>query len=447
MSKLLNKFFISRIYVAIMFALALLFWNFDLLITGAVLFLTIPIVIFISRTDSQALFPILFGLMFMPHQYLSMENIPNELFFFSIVFFFFLVTSVFLYKPNIKKCNLKFSLLSIAISSIISLINLETNGQSFRYLFSIIPVLFFLVYLYFSSTTKKTHADFLSWCLIGIGLLLSSELILEGLQIGSFEKKITTLGWGGANTAAIYMNIAFISCFYVITSTKHIIEKIVCFIFACFIVFVLVLTQCRAGYFAFVICFVPCVLLSLFTSKSKKQLFIFYVIGLLFTLIMFLIFREEIIKIFRIGMKDGIDDHGRFAMWEYAMNAFFKNPIIGNGLFSVDVIGNVDPKRLSVVHNFVVQCLFSFGIVGLLAMLFFIYELIRAFFRNGITTFKWFFALIVLSGVIHGLLDNTFYMGVYTTIFVCIVSVMEHEVKEPKQIEEVVLEQNKILSD
>lgn len=422
----LTAFFESTFYPILVFIIFAVSWYFYLPIIAISVMILICGLVTVFKMKTEYLMPLFLNVMFVFRSYTSMEGTPILIWIAPLIVIALLITYIIRVKPNFMKTKLKLSFLFLAISSLISLIYLDTGGQITRYLLSALNVFLLFIYLFFASTGSKNNGTYLAKAFFGLGLLMSFQLFITGVTGSGFKEKITTLGWGGGNTLAIYINMSIIFTGYLMTLAKKAYVFFLYFLTILVFIAILLLTQSRTGYIAFAVCIIPCIILVIIKAKCRKSLIFGSIIGAILLTSLVYVFWSDVIDIFNLTFQDGINDSGRFQMWGYALARFANHPIIGNGLFSVDVINQTSPDRLAVLHNIIIQCLFSFGIVGVLALLYFWFEKYYMIITN-LTTFKLFVILVSLSGFVHGIFDNTFYMGVYMVATCFILSVTEHD--------------------
>lgn len=424
--KKIHEFFKGPCYVLIILAISLISWTCFEQRISLISFGVIAAFILFTNGPTEAIIPLIMHVLFTSRGYVSMNKIPIEYIIFGFLLLMAMIFYLIRYKVNLKGSKMKIGFAILAIASLLSLINLDAGNQPIRYFYSIGNVLFLLVYLFFAGTTKKCASKYISMCLVSLGVLLSYQLILTGLNNGSFDNKITNLGWGGANTVAIYLGMAIPSSLYLMTRSKSFFSGIFYFLLSCLFVGTILISQCRAGYVSLAVCAIPALIFTIVYMKKKKLLIFFFALVVVAVSVICTIFLEDIKRIIELTLRIGVDDNGRYVLWKDGIKLFLEHRFFGNGMFNINFNHVVDPNRLMVLHNTFIQCLYSFGLFGALGLIVHYVEKYFAIFKN-FTVYKAFFLVITLSGFIHGMLDNTYFMVAYMLVLCPILGCVEHD--------------------
>jgi len=289
-----------------------------------------------------------------------------------------------------------------------------------------------LFYFFFSFTVdwngrgKEIFARIFSF--VGIGIVF--EIFGMYVQSGAFEAEEFNrgslfTGWGVYNNVGCVMAMCVPAPFYLSVSRKNgWIFNILGNVFY----LAVVLTQSRGsilmGGAVYVICFV----LVLWKSEGRERLYqlIVYIAMIALVVMSYFIWREEADKLFASIFAAGMDDAGRFEIYEEGIRQFKEAPLFGNGFYECHTaqLGNLPedsflPPRY---HNTYVQLLASGGIVALAAYLIHRLQTVFLIFRRR-TTEKYFIGLCVLALILTSLLDCHFFnFGpglLYSVLLVC----------------------------
>lgn len=407
-------------YIIIVYAVVLLSWSLYIDAVGIVIISLFASFLLFTRGPIEGLIPLMFGTMFISRKYLSLKAFPYMFFICAIIVFAGIVYYFIRNRKNIQKPKMIIGFALFALCSCLSLFNLNANGQNIRYLYSLAPIAYLGVYVFFSFFLGKNKEKYISLSILFLGILLSLELIIEGLSLGSFSEKIITLGWGGANTVSIFVNLAIVACCYLLCVMEKKKETIFIVLLLFFLIFMQFLTLSRAGVITLFVAFVPLIIVTLKKAKQRDILNISLLIGIIIVLILFIALSDDIFSRLSSLLNKGFDDNGRIDIWNDSIEGFKNHPIIGNGLFSygVTTIQN-DYNRMMVCHNTYIQCLFSFGILGLISLIIHFFEKYRILYKN-MTLFKVFYLLFSLIAFCQGMIDNTYFMIYFMLVYIII---------------------------
>src|SRR5690606_20391057 len=132
-------------------------------------------------------------------------------------------------------------------------------------------------------------------------------------------------------------------------------------------------------------------------------------------LIKFPVLVETAVEVFMQGGLDDLDQFSssRITLYKHAVELFKQYPIFGAGWESMTDIGN--PNRIQVFHSTLFHTMAVMGSFGLIALVVYFYQTYRLMIEK-----RKFEVLFIMIGVtvtqIHGLIDNTQFMLVYTFI-------------------------------
>ncbi len=271
-------------------------------------------------------------------------------------------------------------------------------------------------FFYYTVDFKKVKKSYFAFLMIVMGFLLCGET-LGMLQSGGF---FTTegefyrgnlyTGWG------IYNNVAgaMIMCipapfYYATTKEKHSwFFLLIGNIFYITILFI----QSRGGMVFGSCVYALCLLITFWKTKQRKsvvfsQVCIWISIGLIC-----LFFQDKIADMFYSIIQSGMNDSGRFNIYENGLRQFLDAPIFGNGFYACtafrwgdNMIGKFLPARY---HNTIVQLVASGGMVALLAYGYHRFQTLRMIFKKR-TVEKYFIGACVLGLLLTSLLDCHFF--------------------------------------
>ena len=294
-------------------------------------------------------------------------------------------------------------------------------------IFSLIQfVSLFLLYFIFTATVnwKNVRKDYFAWFGVVLGIVVSCELLNiyffdNVIQDGTIMRKMLFTGWGQYNNigAVISMSIPF--AFYFACKKKN---NYLYLILGTFLICCLFLTCSRGSIVCGVFIFVVCFIITFFKSEHKKQYRISSLVLLVITIILCILFKDVLIKLFQrvpdiinSSSSTGFNDSSRFKIYKAGLDAFKKYPIFGQSFYASGFIpydysqlnsfSNFFPPRW---HNTFVQILSSCGVIGLIAYLFHRFQTIKLLIKKP-SLEKAFIGLSILALLMMSLLDCHFF--------------------------------------
>ena len=262
--------------------------------------------------------------------------------------------------------------------------------------------------------TKNTLRYFAHVCLI-YGLVVAAQvcgmyLFNRAFIESGYSKSAMIFGWGISNTAGEVLFRCVPFCFYLIcTEEKHVWYY---FLAAVLISVAQVFTVARASLLFNIPIFLLCYVLCCVLGKRRKQTLICGGVAVLATLLAIICLRGQLETLFRHFINAGMNDSGRFRLWDEGFGYFRKYPVFGVGL---RYKYGESFHHFTYYHNTLIQYTVAGGIVGIGTYLFHRMQTV-AMFTQKLTLDRLF--LGILFGGILGisLLDN-FVMYLSTQLF------------------------------
>ncbi len=280
---------------------------------------------------------------------------------------------------------------------------------------ALIAASFLALFVFFYNTTnwdKKTGMYFavsvaLAAMIICIQILYALLFRDVWNSDGSINKDWMIAGWGMSNNFGGMLAMFLPVFFYLAYKWKHgWFFYLLSFFAAGCIAFTLSRTSLLT---AAVIILVGAVSLSVIKNPQRKiiRMINFLIVGGM--VVFSFVFREKIFSVFSTIFERGFDDSNRFAIWAYGIEEFIKAPFFGAGFyikfyedFGFDIANWFFPDMY---HNILVQILASCGIIGMLAYLFHLAQVLNLFLAKPTAERVLYFAIILsISGA--SLLDN-----------------------------------------
>ena len=301
-----------------------------------------------------------------------------------------------------------------------------------NFLFTILMLLTMpLVYWIFAAFLqyKKSMMDYFMLCLVGVGLLISAELILAYLttvhfKAGDIVKESVYLGWGIWTNIGSMLVFLMPACFYFAHSHKN---GWIGYVLGLIEFFCIVLSQSRAALLIGALSLALCMIYLCLSGKNKRLNRIMTVsLGAIVLLALPLVF-DKVVALLNNFLQKGFDDNGRYDLWVSAWDAFLRSPIFGSGFYDVvRVEGNwhLLESLPDMCHNTILQVLGMSGIVGILAYGYHRFETVKLVVvkRNPI---KMFLGICILGFLLFGLLDVVFFIAYPNMIYTLMLLFMQ----------------------
>ncbi len=274
-------------------------------------------------------------------------------------------------------------------------------------------------YWFFTGSVKwgKINPDYFLWIGLGVGLLVSCEII--GVLVTNnvivdyqIQTPLIYSGWGNANNIGC-MVAMMIPCAVGLARRTG---KVILF---CSLGLVMVICTCltcsRTSIAVAAVIYGLSVLVSLKDRRYRKKFLIFHGVAILVLIGVLFAFRSHLERLFTELVERGFKPRLREIIYPEGIRTFLKNPIFGEGFYpSTDKIyqwSNQD--RLKAIlparwHNTVIQMLASCGMVGLLCYSFHRLQTITLFWKKR-KTLMIYVGMSLLSLLLMSLLDCHFF--------------------------------------
>lgn len=276
----------------------------------------------------------------------------------------------------------------------------------------IVSFVFFFLLMYHGLEKENPKDLFSYFCYITtlVSLLLIAEVALMFLdggvinEEGQIVKERIFIGWGLCTTIGAMLTVLIPLNFYrAIRGPLPLFH----FLVATALLAATILTLSRNALLFGVIAYLCCLAVSCGYGKNRKTFRIGSCVLFVGAIVGFLLFRENITRLFSDYFDRGFSDNGRFVIWRNAMWAFRKSPVFGAGFF-IEVLELLDNFGISLfpvmVHNTPIQFLASCGVVGLAVYAVYRVMTLRPFFRHP-SLEKSFLGIAILVFLAECLLD------------------------------------------
>jgi hypothetical protein len=299
--------------------------------------------------------------------------------------------------------------------------------------------LLYLIGYQFYRQTMKTDESFMMRVLFFASLLLLAELSYNiglGFFLENLDKPIRErislgmraswfhgdFGWANINDVVIHITLLMGAQFYfIIKHPKNILYWITPLLTG-FVVFV---SASRGGYLSMFLSFliyVPYVIKKTNKWGILNMIYAFLLVGLVLYELRLLV---EIA--YEIAIQGGLDDldsftSNRLTLYKFALDIYKEFPVFGGGWAAMTDIGN--PDRIQVFHSTLFHTLAVMGTFGLMGLFYYYHQTFKFLFTHRFVV-KSLMLIGILVSQIHGLIDNTMYMLIYTVATLLIFSMLE----------------------
>lgn len=345
-----------------------------------------------------------------------------------------------------KKFNFSFGCMGISLSllaficllsSIINHFTYDTNYSSLGFLISGLFIGIIILYLLMVNTSLRDNNDFINkimyFFFIGIIVQMITLNVIKGVGIkfitGSSEKvaenyawEMMDLGWSvSRNIAVIGLELCMPFVLAIFNKDKKRVDCLILFIIGLILT---VFSWCRGSLVTilallFMYCFIIVYNQKSFKSTIKNGLLIYSGIIVIGLIVMLNVpkFKEVIDN----TLSTAGDLSGRDKLWEASMSYYSRSPIIGSSFSCLYELGNVFNNTIynagdaafCLAHNTFVNFLAVAGILGVMGYLLNIFETIFSSVLYPKKELVLPLITFVLIGLVHGLVDNTFFSLAY----------------------------------
>lgn len=300
-------------------------------------------------------------------------------------------------------------------------------------------LLFIIVFyvFYFGLSNENAHdiADYLVYVAAVTAFIVLSETMAvyltdESVIIdGKINRDAFNFGWGICNNSAQSLTVLIPILFIGVVRSKH---SGLYFLMATLTWIGSILNISRTAFLVGTPIYIIALIVAYVCSKNKKKLNI--AIPTVFAVIAAVVVLnwDVIYSVIDNYITRGLDNNGRFYLWEYGIDAFLEAPIFGKGFFGMEPylfqLVSFIPKMM---HNTPIQLLASMGIFGLLAYGYHRIETAIPIFRRP-TIVKTMLGAALASVLLGSLLENfIFYIHpmFYFTVTLAILFRVDDEVK------------------
>lgn len=318
--------------------------------------------------------------------------------------------------------SLSLIVLVLFISSIVNQFTRDSQYSSYGYAVDCIGLLLIALYIFYASCSKKDSLSFLPNMLYSSNLLVIAEIIVWIIR--GKTSSLIDLGWGTKNVVSLALEICIPFIAYIFSRNKWRFDAIIIisldYYFVCD-------SLSRGGLITLLI--LTFLLAYIITNEHfKKNLSHDYFLSLGITcslILLAVVFIPSVNEALLRTLKMGDDLSGREGIWKTALSYLTMDYPLGGSMSSLFEMyvkyGGRGAVGIWLCHNTLFTLLASIGIIGVIMYL---YHLVEVFYsamsykyliKNAVIYF-------LLVGLIHGLVDNTFFSITYMLPYILIMS-------------------------
>lgn len=268
----------------------------------------------------------------------------------------------------------------------------------------------FYFYFYYTVNWEHVKKDYLPALFLAVGVGIFFEVAAMYLNPGVFEANGVNrwalyTGWGSYNPVGCVLAMCMPMSFYFAAKSK-------CgwayFTLGNILAVGVVLTQSRGSILFGAIVYALCIILTLVKSEKRNLIgnLLAFAVFCIVVIIALSSFREELEKLFRSLLEEGMDPNGREPLFRHGWEGFKKYPFLGVGWGGMREMEN--GFSMFRVHNTVLQVLMTGGIALGAVYLFHRVQTAILLFRRP-TLEKSYVALSILILLLTGMVDCHFY--------------------------------------
>lgn len=301
---------------------------------------------------------------------------------------------------------------------------------------------YFYIYFYNTMEWKKDTAQYVARILViacaVILIQLADIFLFDGaVKDGSIDKSALVLGWGMSNNIGGMLAMFMPACFYLAYKDKF---GIFYYIFGFAVFGGVVLTLSRTSVLVGAAALLACMILLSIKGRHVRFVRVFNLVCVAAAVILCIVFADKLGQIFRHYIERGMDDSGRWEIWESGVKNFLRAPIFGVGFctpiapdWSYHIENWIFPDMY---HNTYVQMLACCGIFGVAAYTFHIVQgLILVFKKPTAERLFFFFVIAVLS--VMSMADNHLFHIFPTLVYSMLIALCEKDSESVQDKKEV----------
>ena len=445
-SEIIEKYLTSYTSLIIQFIFFFLAWYFN---NRGFVYFALPVIILLTCLFSYNSTYLCHLLIFDMISYRQVPDMSGGLPF-SIIFdgVIILLGFIAMYVKRLileKKFNFSFGCMGISLSflailcllsSIVNNFTYNTRYSNLGFMLSGLFIVIIIVYLLMVNTSLRDNYNFVNKIMymffVGILVQMISLNILNGVGLkfitGSSQKDaesyafdMMNLGWSvSRNISTLGLEICMPFILAIFNKDKKRVDCLILFVIGLVII---LFSWCRGALFTtavllFMYCFIIVYNQKSFKTTIKNGLILYSAIIVLGLIIVLKVSKAN--QLVSSTLSSVGDLSGRDKLWDASISYFTRSPIIGSSFSCLYDLGDVfnglwggNYTSLCLSHNTFINLLAVVGILGVIGYLLNVFESIFSSVLYPKKELVLPLITFVLIGLVHGIVDNTFFSIAY----------------------------------
>ncbi|MDE6356101.1 MAG: O-antigen ligase family protein [Clostridia bacterium] len=299
-------------------------------------------------------------------------------------------------------------------------------------LYGVFLAFFFLgIYALMKDNLKggKEQFENLAFAFVAFSITLIIMLVVkyattENIIVdGVIKKGALFFGWGIWNTMGMLLTLCIPPIVYLAGRYKH---GYLFFLYAIIVTAAAVFSMSRQAMVGSVLVFVTSAIVLLVYGKNKLVNGIITGVLAVAVIVVCVVMREKILKLFDSVFATLKGANGRFLLWETAWQNFLSSPLFGTGFFADVDAPNFDGLNIvpEMYHNTVMQLFGACGIAGFATYAVHRVQTIKTFFSN-VNEERTYIAILIVGLLAMNLVDNHLFYMLPTLIYSSMIALLE----------------------
>jgi hypothetical protein len=219
-------------------------------------------------------------------------------------------------------------------------------------------VFFYLFYLGLKNEDGRELASYLAYCsaicAVVISVNMVSYIIVDDsfLVDGTFLRHEFAIGFGNVNTVGQNLAVLIPMIFYGAMKNR---APLLYFAASLLCVAGIAVTLSRNAWIIGGVVFALCFVLAATVGERKRLFRVLLPLFALSCLVTVILYGDVLYELFKANFIRGLDDNGRFELWNYGIEEFLSAPIFGKGFYALDLVEVFGFPLM--VHNTVIELL------------------------------------------------------------------------------------------
>ncbi len=419
-----EKIFDSLLFLLFQTVLFFIIWlaNIPFVLPFVILVLSLAYLMMSSKLHHFLSIPIF--LMFSLKDYIVLGNIPLYLIFSVLIYiitFVLFVGKLYIKdrKNFINRVYLTPSILLIiccfALSTFINYFTYNSPFHQYAFVMCVCFCLYLLVLIFISSINKKSGINNYLNIFYAYNILLILELFTKFID----HDFTFNIGWAtNKNVPAMALETFLPFMIYIFAKNNKRIDVI---IISLLNLGLIVLSKSRGAMLSTTILF-PLLFQILLQNKKKTFRYsLILITSILFIILIIPNLRDKAFTFIAKILKGDIFFNGRDIIWKMSFDAFKESPLFGKGFsifyqieldYNLEFRGDVTGIFYTLSHNTFLTLLAGGGLLLLFACLYHLYKIFTLIIKSD-DKIKYAVLYFILFGLVHGMLDNTFFTTIY----------------------------------